>query len=362
MGFYLWMRVKPLINQPRIEDATRELKTRSDASVAACKEAEDKAEFLEQQHATLLTDIEDLKAEVEATAGNAASFVENFALISAQKDELEKQLGDTQLRFEQEQEAKNEMANNKKLVEMDVAAVKADLDALGGDLFKLEGEKDNRDHQIRVYNDEIAHQEEIIAKYTKEKKHLQEINGKNADEFGGIEDRYSHLNKIKEKLGQTYEELNQAFAAEKKKRANCEKEKRKVEGDVKLTMETVSDLERNKKELESYIFKKDAEWSMHYSKYEDEQANSGKVAKYIKELQSKIEELEDEVKHENQARAKAELYKKRDAEVAKIKRDYEECNIQHEASVAAFRKKHNDAVAEMSDQIDHLTKLKQKID
>merc|ERR1712042_335649 len=57
-----------------------------------------------------------------------------------------------------------------------------------------------------------------------------------------------------------------------------------------------------------------------------------------------------------------ELYKKRDAEVAKIKRDYEECNIQHEASVAAFRKKHNDAVAEMSDQIDHLTKLKQKID
>merc|ERR1712142_706229 len=155
--------------------------------------------------------------------------------------------------------------------------------------------------------------------------------------------------------------------------------------------ETVADLERNKKELESYIFKKDAEWSLYYSKYEDEQANSAKVAKYIKELQGKIEELEDEVKHQSQARAKsenakkklereynditdrhdeaggatlaqAELYKKRDAEVAKIKRDYEECNIQHEASVAAFRKKHNDAVAEMSDQIDHLTKLKQKID
>merc|ERR1712142_539064 len=259
----------------------------------------------------------------------------------------------------------------------------ADLEVLDGDLHKLGSEKDTRDHQIRVYNDEIAHQEEIIAKYTKEKKHLQEINGKNADEFGGIEDRYSHLNKIKEKLGQTYEELNQAFAAEK--------EKRKVEGDVKLTMETVADLERNKKELESYIFKKDAEWSMYYSKYEDEQANSAKVAKYIKELQGKIEELEDEVKHESQARAKsenakkklereynditdrldeaggatlaqAELYKKRDAEVAKIKRDYEECNIQHDASVAAFRKKHNDAVAEMSEQIDHLTKLKQKID
>merc|ERR1711913_195769 len=39
-----------------------------------------------------------------------------------------------------------------------------------------------------------------------------------------------------------------------------------------------------------------------------------------------------------------------------------ESTIQHEAAVAAFRKKHNDAVAEMSDQIDHLSKLKQKVD
>merc|ERR1712179_730754 len=234
----------------------------------------------------------------------------------------------------------------------------------GGDLFKLEGEKANREHQISVYNDELAHQEGIIANYTKEKKHMQEVNAHNAGEIGGVEERYDHLMKIKEKLGQTYEELGQAFAAEKKKRANLEKEKRKAEGDVKLTMETVADLARNKKDLESLIFKKEAEWTMYYSKYEDEQGNTGKVAKYIKELQAKIEEIEDEVKHENQARAKAEngkkklereygditdrldeaggatlaqaeLYKKREAEVAKIKRDIEESNIQHDAAVAA---------------------------
>merc|ERR1712042_77508 len=354
MGFYLWTRVKPLINQPNLENAIRDQKVGSDASVGACKEAEDKAEFLENQQAELKADIENLKEEVEATAGNAASFIENFALIGAQKAELEKSLADTEMKFVAEQEAKNEMANQKKLVEMDVASVKGDLEVLDGDLHGLGIEKDTRDHQIRVYNDELAHQEGIIAKYSKEKKHLQELNAKNADEFGGVEDRASHLNKIKEKLGQTYEELNQAFAAEKKKRANLEKEKRKVEGDVKLTMETVSDLERNKKELESYIFKKDAEWSMYNSKFEDEQANSGKVAKYIKELQGKIEELEDEVKHQSQARAKSENAKKklereideigeREAELAKLRRDLEECSIQHDAAVAALRKKHNDA-------------------
>merc|ERR1740137_59429 len=60
--------------------------------------------------------------------------------------------------------------------------------------------------------------------------------------------------------------------------------------------------------------------------------------------------------------AQSDLYKKRESEVAKIKRDVEESNIQHDAAVAAFRKKHNDAVAEMSEQLDHLAKLKQKID
>merc|ERR1719315_203220 len=115
--FYLWMRVKPLISQPRIEDEIRDLKTRSDASVALCKEAVDKAEFLENQHAEYLKDIEDLKAEVEATAGNAASFIENFALITAQKEELEKQFADTEKRWEEEREAYNDMANQKQFAD-----------------------------------------------------------------------------------------------------------------------------------------------------------------------------------------------------------------------------------------------------
>merc|ERR1719402_2104196 len=259
--FYLWMRVKPLINQPRIEDAIRELKTRSDASVAACKLAEDKAAFLTQQHGDLLKEIEDLKVEVEATAGNAAAFIENAAAIEAQKAQLEKELAACEKAYIAEQDAKNEQANAKKLVEMDVAAVKADFDNLAGDLAKLESEKDTRNHQIGVQNDELAHQETILAKYAKEKKMLQEVNAKNAEEFSSVGDRAAHLNQVKQKLESTYGEINGAYNNEKKKKANLEKEKRKVEGDVKLTMETIHDLQRNRKDLESMIFKRDAEWT-----------------------------------------------------------------------------------------------------
>ncbi len=83
--------------------------------------------------------------------------------------------------------------------------------------------------------------------------------------------------------------------------------------------------------------------------------------------------------------AQQELNKKREAEVAKLRRDLEEAAIQvefpflfftlknreiqhfffsksqHESVLASLKKKHLDAVAEMSEQIEQLNKLRQKV-
>lgn len=71
-----------------------------------------------------------------------------------------------------------------------------------------------------------------------------------------------------------------------------------MEGDLKLTQEAVADLERNKKELEQTIQRKDKELSSLTAKLEDEQSLVGKLQKQIKELQARIEELEEEVRFE----------------------------------------------------------------
>ncbi|MCE2155610.1 hypothetical protein GPU83_09360, partial [Streptococcus thermophilus] len=73
---------------------------------------------------------------------------------------------------------------------------------------------------------------------------------------------------------------------------------RKVEGDLKLTQEAVADLERNHKELETAIQRKDKEISNFANKVEDEQGLVSKIQKQIKELQAHIEEREQEVEHE----------------------------------------------------------------
>merc|ERR1712121_35933 len=60
--------------------------------------------------------------------------------------------------------------------------------------------------------------------------------------------------------------------------------------------------------------------------------------------------------------AQMELNKKREAEVQKLRKDLEEANIQHEAVLMNLKKKHQDAIQEMSEQIDQLTKMKSKIE
>merc|ERR1712121_189538 len=60
--------------------------------------------------------------------------------------------------------------------------------------------------------------------------------------------------------------------------------------------------------------------------------------------------------------AQIELNKKREAELSRLRRDLEESNIQHESTVASLRKKHNDAVAEMGEQIDQLNKMKARVE
>merc|ERR1719511_291097 len=127
------------------------------------------------------------------------------------------------------------------------------------------------------------------------------------------------------------------------------------------------------------------------SKLDDEQSLVAKIQKGIKENQAHVEELEEELEAERQARAKAErqrsdlarelenmgerlgeasgatsaqieLNKKREAEVTKLRRDLEEAHIQQEATLVSLKKKHQDAIAEMTEQIEQLNKMKNKVE
>merc|ERR1712041_9059 len=158
-------------------------------------------------------------------------------------------------------------------------------------------------------------------------------------------------------------------------------------GELKMAQETVAEIERTKKELEATIMRKDAELNGLSSKLDEEQGSVSKIQKGIKELQCRVEEMEEELEAERQARAKAErqrsdlaremeslgeklneasgataaqieLNKKRESEVSKLRKDLEECHIQHEATLLSLKKKQADSISEMTEQMDTLNKMK----
>merc|ERR1719461_2810365 len=163
-----------------------------------------------------------------------------------------------------------------------------------------------KDSQITTLKDEIAHQEDLISKLGKDKKSVSEGRQKVEEDIQSMEDRCNHPNKVKGKLEQSLDECEDALEREKKSKGDVEKLKRKVEGDLKLTQEAAADLERVNSELTQGLQRKEKELSSLGAKIEDEQTLGGKYSKQIKELQTRIDELDEEIVVERNNRAKAE--------------------------------------------------------
>ena len=389
--FILIKRTQPLIGTVNIEQLLKDLEMQAEQKygeyinqIETDKKLQEENKVIEQEKKQLLEELKDKQ-------GNLSEYTERQAMANAKKAELEDALVEAQAQLVAAELHRQESTQNKKTLESDNIGIKKDLDDLEIVIQKLEQEKSNRDHIIRTLNDEIANQEEIINKLNKEKKHINENNGKANEDLQVIQDKHDHLIKIKTKLEITLEELNDSLSREKSSKIEVEKQKRKLEGELRVTQESVSELERNKKELESTICKREKDHSQLTIKLDDEQATVIKHQRSIKEIQGRVEEMEEELEAQRQARAKAErqrsdlarelerlgeritdagganhaqveLNKKREAEVQKLRKDLEESNIQHEATLLSLKKKHQDAVAEMSEQLDQLSKMKGKID
>merc|ERR1719495_2661971 len=118
-----------------------------------------------------------------------------------------------------------------------------------------------------------------------------------------VNEKVGHLASVKSKLESTLGELESGLDKEKKSRATVEKQKRKLEGDLKMAQDGVVELERSKRDLEVTIANKEKNNHQLAAKLDDEQ---NLVAKAQKEIKGRVEAMEEELEAERQARAKAE--------------------------------------------------------
>merc|ERR1712223_169114 len=241
--FVIIQKTKPLVGQENPEEELRKLEEQAVAKFGAYEEQLKTKARLAEENELIKEETKALIKQLEAEQGNLSQYTDQQEKAVKQKAEFEAQLitaGQLLIKMEEERVA---ATADKKGLEGENGVIKKDMEDIEIAIQKLEQEKTNRDHTIRHLNDEIANQDEVINKLNKEKKHMGETSSKANEDLQTAGDKVDHLSKVKSKLESTLDELEDGH----------NKERRKVEGELKVTQESVSDLERSKKELEAAI-------------------------------------------------------------------------------------------------------------
>merc|ERR1712020_338253 len=304
--FIIIQKTKPLVGQCNPEQELAMLEELAVTKFGAYEEQLKTKAKLAEENELIKEETKALIKQIEAEQGNLSQYTDQQDRALKLKADFENKLVDAGQKLIQCEEERIVATADKKVLEGENVIIKKDIEDIELAIQKLEQEKTNRDHTIRHLNDEIANQDEVINKLNKEKKHAAEVSAKANEDLQTAGDKVDHLANIKSKLESTLDELEDSHNKEKRGRADIEKQRRKLEGELKVTQETVSDLERSKKELEAAIARKEKDLGGLSSKLEDEQSIVAKVQKTIKEVQARVEELEEELEAERQARAKAE--------------------------------------------------------
>lgn len=314
---------------------------------------------------------------------------ENLDKSESQKQLLEKMIKELEEKIVLGRSQTGDLSTKNKNLESDVYDLKSNLNNLSNKLNKCNIELKTKEAQIRKLQDEIAQQNDINVRLVREKKRVEELNILKCDELKREEEKYICLSRIKNKIEQDLDDVQESLEKEKKFRNDIEKSKRKLEADLKSFQSQVEELELIKKDLEDILERKDNEINNLLTKLDEEAAQSFSYSKRIKDLQMKLDETEKEIESEIQGRVRlerqkidltheldelndkllvvegltnsqAEQNKKRENELAKLKFDLEETNLQREAALNILKKKHNDVIINLNEQINSLQKSKIK--
>uniref|UniRef100_A0A8D0CVK5 Myosin heavy chain 16 n=1 Tax=Sander lucioperca TaxID=283035 RepID=A0A8D0CVK5_SANLU len=372
----LYTKVKPLLMVARQEETYKAKEEELRVAVERVKELEGKIKDLEGKMVTLSQEKNDLTLALAAEQDTLGDAEERCTQLMHQKVQMEESLQDLRERLEEEEGNTASLHGQRRQLEGELTELKTDLESLESTLAKTEKEKQGLDFKVRTLTGDLSQRDDHVAKLQKEKRALEELHQKTLEDLQTEEDKVNHLTKTNSKLNSQVNELEDCWEQEKRIRAEVEKARRKAEGDLKMTIENLNEMENAKLDLEEVIKKRDFEINNMNSKLEDEQALSSMLSRKLKEhqvcgwvekqraeLSRDLEDLSDRLEEAGGATvAQIEQNRKRETDLLKLRRELEEAALQSETTAAALRKKHSDAMAELGEQLENLTRLKVKLE
>merc|ERR1711879_653839 len=278
LWWQLWLAIKPNLKCTKFAQYKAEYEEKIAIAEAHIGKALADRKKVEAVHNALSAQKNELVLALQSGGSAVQDIIDKTVRVEGMAQDVQKSLDEVNNRIAGEKAQMDSIGGAMSKINATKAALAAAIGDLEGQLGAAEQDRADKDDQIRTLKEEIDHQNDMIAKLTKEKKGGQESKQKTEEDIQSMEDRCNHLARLK----------------------------RKIEGDLKLTQETISDLERVKQELNQSVQRKEKESAAIAAKIEDEATLGSKYSKQTKELQARLEELDEELAIERANRAKAE--------------------------------------------------------
>merc|ERR1712213_72601 len=174
----LWLAIKPQLKCTQFAKFKAEYEEKIALAEANIDRATQDCARVTKEYERLANEKQELVLALQSGGSAVQDIIDKTNRVEAQKNDLQKQMDETQARIRAEED---QIAS----LEAQSAKVKADADKLAGDVKTLEStleateeDKMTKDNQIRTLKEEIAHQEDMIAKLQKEKRGVAEARQK----------------------------------------------------------------------------------------------------------------------------------------------------------------------------------------
>merc|ERR1711933_303713 len=256
----IWLAIKPNLKCTQFSKFKADFENKIALAEANIGKALDDRAKVQKVHDTLVAAKTEVQVALEGGGSAVQDVIDKTKRIENMATDVEKQVSDVEKRVKGESQQKQSLEQQMQKVNSQVSQIQGEVASLESTLVNAEQERAVKDEQIHTLKEEVAHQADMISKLVKEKKAVGDTKQKSEEDIQAMEDKCTHLSKVKGKLEQALDEAEDALEREKKVKNDVEKTKRKIEGDLKLTQEAVGDLERAKTELNQSVARKEKEY------------------------------------------------------------------------------------------------------
>merc|ERR1711881_788904 len=242
LWWQLWLAIKPNLKCSKFAQYKAEYEEKIAIAEANIDKAIADCNKVKAVYERLSNEKNELVLALQSGGSAVQDIIDKTNRIEGMKNDLQKQVDDLNNRIRAEEDQKTALLGQQSKVKAEAERMQAEIKELEVSFENCEEDKISKDSQIQTLREELAHQEDMIAKLNKEKRGVGDSKQKVEENIQATEDKCNHLNKVKARLEQSLDECEDTLEKEKKAKGDGEKLKRKVEGDLKLTQEAVSDL------------------------------------------------------------------------------------------------------------------------